>query len=133
MGPSDKSVRFTARLSLKTRYIPYSEIYLIGSESMIRGISDLDYSEAKRLLTAIIESTIEEDKALRREREEKKIEILQYEYYKRLSPDNHMQQDKAIEACNRRIEEIGDEIYTLKEKKDYFVVQLEMVCGKETA
>ena len=100
---------------------------------MIRGISDLDYSEAEHLLTAIIERTVEEDKALREEREEKKIEILQYEYYKRLAGDDHIKQDKAIEACNKRIEEIGEEIYALKEKKDYFVVQLEMACGKQSA
>lgn len=100
---------------------------------MIRGISDLDYSEAERLLTAIIERAVEDDKALRREREEKKIEILQCEYYKRLAGEDHAEQDKAIEACNKRIDEIETEIYALKEKKDYFVVQLEMVCGKQQA
>ncbi len=98
---------------------------------MIRGISDLDFSEAERLLTAIIERVAEEDKALRREREEKKIEILQHEYHKRLAGDDHSLQDRAIEACNKRIEEIETEIYALKEKKDYFVVQLEKVCGKQ--
>lgn len=100
---------------------------------MIRGISDLDYSEAERLLTVIIERAVEEDKALRREREEKKIEILLCEYYKRLAGDNHFEQDKAIDACNRRIEEIENEMYSVKEKKDYFVVQLEIACGKQSA
>ncbi len=100
---------------------------------MIRGISDLDFSDAKRLLTVILNRIKEEDEALRREREERKIEILQLEYSKRLARDNHAQQDKAIEECNRRIEEIVAEIYALKEKKEYFEVQFEMVCGKETA
>lgn len=102
---------------------------------MIRGISDLDYSDAKRLLTTIIERAIEEDKALRNEREEKKIEILQHEYYKRIEQDERKREerDKAIRACNQRIEDITAEIYALKEKKEYFVVQLEMVCGKESA
>lgn len=100
---------------------------------MIRGISDLDFSDAKRLLTVILNRIKEEDEALRKEREEKKIEILQHEYSKRLARDSHAKQDSAIEACNTRIEEIVSEIYALKEKKEYFEVQLEMVCGKETA
>lgn len=100
---------------------------------MIKGISDLDFSDAEHLLNTIIERTIEEDKALRREREEKKIEILQHEYYKRIETDERKrtERDEAIRACNQRIEEIVAEIYALKEKKEYFVVQLEIVCGKQ--
>lgn len=102
---------------------------------MIKGISDLDYGDAEHLLNTIIERTVEEDKALRTEREEKKIEILQHEYYKRIEPDerNREERDKAIKACNQRIEDIAAEIYALKEKKEYFEVQLEMVCGKQSA
>lgn len=102
---------------------------------MIKGISDLDYNDAKKLLTAIVERTKEEEDALRQESEEKKIEILQHEYRKRLSEGRHGQaeQEKAIEACNRRMQEIEDELFALADRKNYFEIQLEMLCTRKEA
>ncbi len=102
---------------------------------MIKGISDLDYNDARKLLTAIIERTKDEQEALRLESEEKKIEILKHEYRKRLSEGRHaqMEQEKAIEACNRRMQEIEDEIFALADRKNYFEIQLEMLGARREA
>lgn len=102
---------------------------------MIKGISDLDYNDAKKLLSAIIAKTKEEEDALRQESEDKKIEILQHEYRKRLSDGRHGQaeHEKAIEACNRRMQEIEEEIFALADRKNYFEIQLEMLGTRKEA
>lgn len=101
---------------------------------MIKGISDLDYNDAKRLLTAILDRAKGEEESLHKETEEKKIEILELEYQKRLAAGHHhSDKEKAIEACNRRIEEIENELFALADRKNYYEVQLEMLSGKQTA
>jgi hypothetical protein len=102
---------------------------------MIKGISDLSYSDAKRLIIAIIERMNDEGEALLKESEEKKIEILQCEYRKRLL-EEHIEQsenDKAIEACNRRMDEIEGELFALADRKNYFEIQLEMLGARKEA
>lgn len=101
---------------------------------MIKGISDLSYSDAKRLIVAIMERMKDEEEALHKESEEKKIEILQREYQKRL-PEGHEQEenDRAIEACNRRMDEIEEELFALADRKNYFEIQLEMLGARKEA
>jgi polyhydroxyalkanoate synthesis regulator phasin len=105
------------------------------SGNMIKGISDLGYSDAKRLIVEIIERMMDEEKTLLKESEEKKIEILHHEYQKRLTDGHHAQaeKDKAIEACNRRMDEIEAELYALNDRKNYFEIQLEMLGTRKEA
>lgn len=102
---------------------------------MIKGISDLSYSEANRLITAIIERMKDEEAALHKESEEKKIEILQREYRKRLLDGHHeqLENEKAIENCNRRMDEIEEELFALADRKNYFEIQLEMLGARKEA
>jgi len=97
---------------------------------MIKGIADLDYNDSKRLLCAIIDRSKGEEEALFRESEEKKIEILMHEYEKRLDRHGHMEREKAIEECNKRMREIEDELFKLADRKSYFEIQLEMLGEK---
>ncbi|MDD5017519.1 MAG: hypothetical protein PHO15_05430 [Eubacteriales bacterium] len=92
---------------------------------MISGIRDLDYGDARRIVDVIIERTIEEEVLLQKEMEEKKIEILLHEYAKRLDAGKHIKHetDHAIHACNRRMEEIEEEIFSISNKRGYFEVQ----------
>ena len=101
---------------------------------MIKGIADLDYNDSKKLISAIIERAKYEEEALLAESEEKKIEILMHEYEKRLGEDRHgqIEKDRAIETCNKRMEEIEDELFKLTDKKSYFEVQLDMLGEERT-
>ncbi len=99
---------------------------------MIKGIADLDYNEAKRLLSEIIERSKAEEETLQGETEEKKIEVLLHEYGRRLEESKHGRADreKAIEACNQRMQEIENELFALADRKSYFEVQLDMLGVK---
>jgi hypothetical protein len=102
---------------------------------MIRGISDLDYCESKKLLQAILERIRQEEEGLRRETDEKTMEILIHEYEKRLRDGKREQgeKEKEIEACNKRMREIEQELFNVADKKNYFEVQLEMLGEKRKA
>jgi hypothetical protein len=102
---------------------------------MIRGISDLDYCESKRLIQTILERVRQEEEDLRRETDEKMIEILMHEYQKRLGSgkNSEVQKEKEIEACNTRMREIERELFEAADRKNYFEVQLEMLGEKKKA
>jgi hypothetical protein len=102
---------------------------------MIRGISDLSYNDAKRLVIAIIERMKDEEEALLKESEEKKITILQCEYKKRLLKGHQEQKenDMLIEECNRRMDEIEGELFALADRRNYFEIQLEMLGARKEA
>ncbi len=102
---------------------------------MIKGISDLSYNDAKRLVIAIIERMKDEEEALLKESEEKKIAVLQCEYKKRLL-EGHQEQkenEKAIEECNRRMDAIEGELFALADRRNYFEIQLEMLGARKEA
>lgn len=96
---------------------------------MIKGISDLDYNDSKKLLMEILERAKNEEEELHRETEERKIQILVSEYEKRLEESKAAleEKDKQIEACNRRLREIEDDLYRLANRRNYFEIQLEML------
>ena len=93
---------------------------------MIKGISDLDFGDAKRLVRTIIKRMKEEENALMLETEEQKIRILMLEYEKRADsdkPDKDIK--KRVDACNQRMFEIEDELSRLCNKRAYFEIQLD--------
>jgi|GEM_PF-4204168 len=94
---------------------------------MIKGISDLDYNDSKKLLTEILERAKNEEEELHRETDEKKIQILIHEYEKRLEESKQAldEKDRQIEACNSRLREIEEELFNVAKKKNYFEIQLE--------
>lgn len=104
------------------------------NKEMIRGISDLDYCESKKLLETILERTKSEEEDLHRETNEMMMKILIHEYEKRLKESKHEQteKEKEIEACNKRMREIEDELFKVADKKNYFEVQLEMLGEKRS-
>lgn len=99
---------------------------------MIRGISDLDYNDSKKVLAAILEHVKTEEEELHRETDEKLMQILMHEYEKRLIEDRKYlaEKDEEIEACNSRMREIEEELYRLADRRNYFEVQLEMLGVK---
>jgi hypothetical protein len=105
------------------------------NKNMIKGISDLDYCESKRIIQTILERVRQEEEDLRRETDEKMIEILIHEYQRRLSGDKNSaaQTEKRIEACNTRMREIERELFEAADRKNYFEVQLEMLGEKRNA
>lgn len=94
---------------------------------MIKGISDLDYNDSKKLLTEILERAKNEEEELHRETDEKKMQILIHEYEKRLEESKQAldEKDRQIEACNSRLREIEEELFNVAKKKNYFEIQLE--------
>lgn len=99
---------------------------------MVRGISDLDYNDSKKILTAILERVKDEEEKLRSETDDKLMEILMHEYEKRLTEDKGLlaKKDKEIETCNKRMREIEDELFSLMDRRNYFEIQLEMIGAK---
>jgi archaellum component FlaC len=77
----------------------------------------------------------DEEDALHKESEEKKIEILKREYQKRLIEglSGQAENEKAIEACNKRMDEIEGELFALADRKNYFEIQLEMLGARKEA